>query len=367
MENTAKFTIDAKAFKAAVVELTKHTPRSSLPVLQCIRVDSTIGDLVMLTATNLEVTVTATLPAKVTAAGTDLFNANDLKRALTGVKGDVDVNGTQFTAEGMTTNLPGAPLDEWPTTNGATATEYVWPDLAGLFGRILPAVSKDYARPILCAVCLDGATNAVVGTNSYCLSFEDIDIPGDARTLILREAAEIVVRKMPGDVTCRFDERMSSFTANGWHVECRNVEGVFPNWRGLIPADPQCKVIVDAAEIVKVAKAAKKATRDAIPAALQRHGDKLVVSVTTDSGQFRADVNAAFTGNFPMVVGINPGYWLDMLTTATDGTGTVTVALVDANKPMVWTGSTCSQGLAMPVRDPKGIEFLETLREEGVA
>ena len=319
---------------------------SALPMLRGVRLVASGGTLT-LQSTDLEVTLTSSLPANVRSEGTAIVPVGELAKHVKG-KGSIDltlVGEALRTVNGTTSSLRVLPVDEWPMSlapDFADAPTYPL-DLAAIVG-IATAASTDSDRPILAGVYFDGPE--IVATDSYRLhmlrsaevSYPQVLLP--ARALLLAAKAgsagtlQVVttVRQQGRDEITEVHARV---TVGNQVIDVRGVEGTFPNYHQLIPSGYPCTVTVDRLPLLSVVQSVKPMAQYASPVRLTVEGDQLVVSARTqDVGEATGSVPAKVEGDFPMVVAFNPEFLADCLSTMTGERATLGV--LDGLKPALF-------------------------------
>jgi len=154
-------------------------------------------------------------------------------------------------------------------------------------GRILHAVSRDDARPMLQGVCFrDGWAAA---TDSYQLAAVKLELPQDTDAVIPGSALESVLRLGgENDVAVRFAQNRVSFVLDDASVTSTLLVGQFPLWTSAIPA-PQGHII--------------RTDRRGLLEALERiaflvlKDDRCRVHIHPDSGGLRVDAKLAEVGH----------------------------------------------------------------------
>lgn len=97
--------------------------------------------------------------------------------------------------------------------------------------RIAPFASKDYARPIICAVFIgDGWA---VGSDSYRLAAAPVD--AYIETPILLPADDVALLPVDGEAVVWEDGRRASWQSGPLGVHVQLTDGKFPDWRRLVP------------------------------------------------------------------------------------------------------------------------------------
>lgn len=242
---------------------------ANLPILSNVLLRADVGGL-KLTATNLELTITCTIRGKVDQPGeytlpSKLFS--DYVNLLPNERVDLDLldHALSVVCEKTKTKINGLPATEFPLIPPVTGgVRFVVPAAAldAALGQILFAVATNEARQALTGVFMhfDGLNNQLIlaATDSYRLG-EKIIALGEqaegerkaivpARTLgelrrilsVLRDNAEI-----PENIDIELTESQIVFRYGTVELSSRTVEGVYPDYRQIIPKTTSTEVILD--------------------------------------------------------------------------------------------------------------------------
>jgi DNA polymerase-3 subunit beta len=224
--------------------------------------------------------------------------------------------------------------------------------------QVVRAASRDDARPILTGVLLAAEEGGLrlVATDSYRLALRDL--PG---TSLLAEGKKVLVparalgeltRVLSGasTVTLRLGADQANFEVGTVRLTTRLIEGEFPNYRALIPANYPNRLTVAKESLIDAVRRVKLLAREAAPVRLALRPDGLqLTAITQDVGQAREDLDAKYEGA-EMTVAFNPEFLLEGVE-ATPGEEIVLETL-DALKPATLrpTEGTDFLYLLMPVR-----------------
>lgn len=298
----------------------------------------------------------AVLPARLLSEIISRIDADTVTVDFVG--DDVAISAGRFSTELRT--LPAADFPQVPAPTG-TGVKITGAAFADALRQVVPAASKEEARPILTGVLLAAHEGGLrmVATDSYRLAMRDLEgfgeVAADRRPLVNAKAlAE--VQRITGDSELEvvLDERDVTFRVGSVTVTSRLIEGAFPDYKDLIPADYPNRLVVSrealAGAVSRVRLVAQG--RDAAPISLQMGADGVELSARAqDVGEAHESVDATFTGT-ELKVAFNPQYLLEGLEAA--GTDEVAIETVEPLKPAVLRG-VGTEGfvyLLMPVRIP---------------
>jgi len=355
--------IDVKIsdLKTALTIANKAIGKSNcLPALSGVRLTA-IGESLGLVASNLDVTVLQTIGATVRTPGQVLVPAKLLAGTVKkGGKGNIGLVASTDGIEvvnGARTNLRTLPLDEFLRFSGPAEDIESFPLDLDAVAEVMTAACKDEARPILTGVLFGGGEHGteLVATDSYRLHLRRGHIVYPKALVPARALAQVVAAKPKGNVTIQFGQDSVYITAGSTTWIIRLIEGEFPNYRQLIPANNTYEVEVDRVGFISLITAVAPMARQAVPVRLHFGAEKLTVTaITHDVGEAAGSMESFSHCHMPddgLTVAFNPEFLLD---TAKVGTGDrLTISFMDALKPSLISderGAAVSTRLLMPVR-----------------
>lgn len=252
--------------------------RSTLPVLSNVLLGADEGTL-RVTATNLEIALSVTLPADVLEPGqlsvrADVFSdfIGSLPRQeviLTVSPGNTDLRVTCGTSKAR---IPGIPAEDFPTIarigeQPPTATVSS-EALREAIGQVVFAAATDDSRPVLAGVLLEfrGQELTLAAADGFRLSVRTLSLTQPAATDLaiivpakaLGELARVVA---DGEETVHLlvTPNRSQVLARSGRLEflSRLIDGSFPEFRQIIPKQWRTRVTVDREAFYAAARRAK--------------------------------------------------------------------------------------------------------------
>lgn len=337
----------------------------SLPVLAGVRVELA-GDILSVTGSDLDLTITATLEVDGNGDGVTVLPsklATDIVRVLeqgavsfevSEDEADISAGRSQFSVR----TIPATEFPRLPEPVGDAVT-LATGDLSDALRQVVSAASTDESRPILTGVLMsaEGEGLRLVATDSYRLAVRDL--PG---TSFLEEGQSVLVpstalrelgRLLAGaeSVTLRLGDRDAAFELPGALLVTRLIEGEFPNYRSLIPQSQPNLLTVGRESLLEAVRRVKVVARDpSTPLRLEMNEEGLSLSANAqDVGNAFEQLDAKYEGS-ELTVAFNPEY-LQAGVEASTG-DEVTLETVDALKPALLRSidSTDFLYLLMPVR-----------------
>jgi DNA polymerase-3 subunit beta len=327
--------------------------RSTIPILSNVLLKAADGTL-QIAATDLDVTILSSCPAKITTPGGVTIEAKrlfDIIRSLP----DEDVHVTMqennsLLVESGTAKfrLLGLPAEDYPTLPTVTASEsFTIPldELKTMVAKVKFAITHEETRFQLNGALLkvQPAKMEMVATDGHRMAL--INFPQgngkkkgtDLTILIPRKALEEILRLEGGeDGTVRFgvSENHLFFEAGERRLLARMIDVNFPNYMEVIARDNDRHVMVDRERLLstirRISLVANERTRavrfDFAP------GKLTVSSTNPELGDARETVPIDYAGN-PFFVGLNAAYVTDFLS-AVD-TPSVALDLKDENSQCI--------------------------------
>jgi len=298
----------------------------ALPVLSGLRVTLGAGS-VELVGSDLEMTIRVTTPVQGEGEGSAVLPARLFADILSRLDGDivtVELVGEDARIEAgrFATTLRTLSVGEFPrlpeVPSGGVRVDGA--ALAESLRQVVPAASRDDARPILTGVLLaanDGGLR-LVATDSYRLAMRDLPgvsmLAGDQRVLVgAKGLAEVQRLLRDGDIEVFLSERDVTFRVGSADITTRLIEGEFPNYQQLIPTEYPNRLVVgrDAlgAAVNRVRLVSQ--SRDTAPIRIRMTPDGIELSaVAQDIGEAHESVEATFDGG-ELTVAFNAQFLLD--------------------------------------------------------
>jgi len=347
-----------------------------------IRIE-TSGNSLTAIGTDLDLTVHVTSEAIGIADGVCIAPARllgDIVRSLEpgAVTLEADSDKVEISAARSRFSLRTFPVEEFPSLPALPdpATFLPASSLAGALRQVVRAASTDDARPLLTGVLIapEGKGVRLVATDSYRLAMRDIEgtesfsdqsqilVPARALAELQRLSVLSSGAKDSGDVDeagsdgsptvgLAIGEHDVTFVAGNVHVSTRLLEGTYPDYRQLIPADYPNRLHVGKDSLLDALRRVRLLVRDnTTPVRLSmRSGGVDLTVVSQEVGDAAESVDADFDGE-ELTVAFNPTYLIDGVEAVSGDE--VLLETVDATKPATVRSAerTDYRYLLMPVR-----------------
>jgi DNA polymerase-3 subunit beta len=333
---------------------------ANLPILNNVLLRADVTGL-KLTATNLDMTVTCAVRSKVDQPGEYTVPSKlvaDYVALLPDERVDMDLldNALSIVCGSSKTKINGLPPSEFPlvpqVTGGVKFNVPVAPFDTAL-SQTLFAVSTSEARQALtgCYLEFNGEKKllTVAATDSYRLGERHIQLAGEimgerkvivpSRTLaelrrifgVLRDSVEL-----PESVEVEITDNQVAFRYGNVELSSRTIDGVYPDYRQIIPKNSTTEIIVGKnvlAQAVKRASLFSKAGLFDVKIEAKPETNELVLSATdAGRGEHTVSVEGEIKGAANTVT-LNFRYLLDGLSALSSEK--ITVKMIDAMNPFL--------------------------------
>jgi DNA polymerase-3 subunit beta len=333
-----KFTVsrDELADKLQTV-LSVVSTRTTLPILGNILLKGE-GEQLQIAATDLDLSVTCSLSAKVSKGGVTTVPGRtfaDMVRELPeeDVVVSVSNNRMEIKTSRGSYKVSGMPAEEFPKLPSIASSGDVnipGDQLRSMVRRTAYAVSVDPTRPALNGILWqeNGEKMHMVATDGHRLArvtLPENHLAGHKGDLIIPPKALALVIKILGDssddVGIALGEKNILFRVGDTVVTTRLVEGPYPNYEQVIPKSNDKQMVIDAAQLMagvrRVAVLSNSLTHQ-VKFALSN--DKLELSAANQDigGEARETLPCQYKGE-DLEIGYNAQYVLDMLKNYEEG------------------------------------------------
>jgi DNA polymerase III subunit beta len=343
----------------------------ALPILSGLLV-RTGQDQIDLAGSDLELTIRVSAPAECDDEGAAVLPARlfgDIVRSLEpgAVSVDVGEDEARIKSGRSEFSLRVLAAEDFPRLP-EVAGSGVRMDAAALaeaLRQVIPAASRDDARPILTGVLLvaEGSGLRLVATDSYRLGVRDL--PGESvlaahlsgaaaegrHVLVPAKALGELQRLLgsgagqsPGSsaapgtenqVELSFSDRDACFDTGRARVSTRLIEGQFPNYQQLIPSGYPNRLVVPREAFIEAVKRVRLIGRDRdnAPIRLMMSAAGLELqTIVHDVGQATETLDAKYEGS-ETTIAFNPEFLLDGL--GAISSEEVSVETLDTSKPAI--------------------------------
>lgn len=368
-----KVRVERDEFADAVAWTARTLPaRPTVPVLAGLRLDVT-GQELRLAGFDYEVSAEATLECQAQEGGRALVSGRllaEITRSLPAQPVQLSTEGSRavLTCGSARFTLPTLPVEDYPTLPPMPdpAGQIASDAFAAAVSQVFVAAGRDDTLPVLTGIRVevDGEQLTMAATDRYRLAVREIkwrpvNPSGTTVALIpartLAEAAKtLATTGAEVDIalgTGAQGEGMAGFSGGSRRTTTRLLEGEFPKYRSLVPAEVAAQVSVTTSQLVEAVKRVSLVAQRNTPIRLSFSGDECVLEAGTgDDAQASEAIEVAYEGE-PISIAFNPAYLLDGLT-AIDS-DEAQFGFNGAVKPAVLTGKESESDyryVIMPVR-----------------
>jgi DNA polymerase-3 subunit beta len=303
--------------------------RTTVLVLGGIQLQAADGRL-QLAATDMELSLRATLDARVEEEGTVVVPGRlllDIARSLP----DVEVALEHRPEEAVVVVTAGAAVyrlhtysaEDFPRLPDVESTPLHTVDgdaLVETIGRVGRSASRDESRPVLTGILVRFEPGKIVmaATDSYRLAVKETPVAGplpELEAIIPARALQELSRIAAGaeEVQLGLLENHVVFGADGIWLTTRRIDGQFPNYRQLLPEQFEHELVLPRDELLDVVRRVSLMAQRNAPLRLRFGDGELAVSaITQDVGEARESLPAPY-GADPLEIGFNAEFLRDGL------------------------------------------------------
>jgi DNA polymerase-3 subunit beta len=301
--------------------------RTSIQVLSGALIEAG-EDGIILSATDMEISVRAPLAGKVERPGSLVVPARiaaDIARSLP--VGEVTLEQSpgetqmEIRAAGSVFDLHSLPAADFPQLPTCVGDRFAVGKTAftETVDRVAPAASRDETRPVLTGVLIQFTKTSVrmVATDSYRLSVKEtplqssvaasVEVIIPARTLL--ELSRIAVGAPNETISILPTNNQILFEIGGISLVSRLIDGQFPNYRQLIPETFDYEVAVDHDELLEAVRRVGLLAQKNTPIRMRFADNSLSVSAESqDVGKAKETIPVQYTGE-DLEIGFNPEFF----------------------------------------------------------
>ena len=281
--------------------------KTPLPILSNILLRTDSNRLVV-AATNLEIAITEHIGAKITTNGAITVPARLMTEFISNLpKGNVElsVEGTHLHIKNgsYSSTIHGMEAEEFPelpTITEATSLEIPLELFKRAVSQTVLTASSDATRPILTGVYAHAHEGHLyfVASDGYRLAERRIQpIDSELAAIIPASTLQDVLRVAPDDcdaVSLLFDDTQVRFRMGDVEVTSRLIDGVFLDYRQLIPKSAEQSVELEKDEFTRITKIASLFARESGGSVIVKtDSDKQVLSMHSIASQLGENTSEA--------------------------------------------------------------------------
>ncbi len=344
-------------------------PRTNLPALTNILLEAG-RDQLSLAATDLDTTITTSIPATVTTPGSVAIPGRKLHEIVRELPDtDVHIGGTgsriSINCGSSSFVVAGSARDTYPELPARVESSSVTVPmsvLASAIRRTSFAVAREDYRPALNGELwkLGSEGLEMVATDGHRLArihLSEVVSPSPFEAIVAPKALALLARMGDdGDVRVSFQGSQLSFEFGSTTIFSRTIEGPYPPYEKVIPHDNDKSLAIAREELNSALRRmriiANPATHQ-VKLSLEK-GSILVQAENTDAGEAREKLEGDYSGE-SLQVGFNADFLMEILKNMTGDR--IVLRLKNSASAVVLENETPEQGVAhlsllMPVRLP---------------
>jgi len=326
------------------------TQKNTLPILSNFLLE-TDNNNIKITATDLDIGITATIQAKVQEKGAVTVLAKrfaDIIKELPNNEIEITAkknNTIIIKADTTTFKILTTPKDEFPQLPKPNTIEEIiikQEDLKQMLLATTYAMSRDETRYVLNGICcvIEKKHIKLIATDGRRLAIvkhkQETNTQAEKKYIIPTKTTQELLKNLNDteEAKIQFSKNQVAFYLSNIHIVSRLVEGEFPDYKQAIPKEIEKKLTIERSKLIPAIKRAGLLTTPESQAIkLQLTKNKLVVSKTTpEIGETKEEIIVKYTGN-DLLIGFNPTYLQEALKSIKQDT--IEIELTGPEKPGV--------------------------------
>jgi DNA polymerase-3 subunit beta len=325
----------------------------TLPVLSCLLLDASSKNNLIIRSTNLDLGIEVTIPAKIEEGGVVAVPAQILNSFIGGITGSdtgiklvTDQNNLKVSSARSSGTIKTILAEDFPSIprvseenkfflNGsdfARGLKSVW--YSSSVSSIKPELSSVY-------VYCDGEFVVFVATDSFRLAEKRVKIKKtkDFGQILIpfKNVPEIIriLETINEEIEVNLDKNQISFSHNGLYVVSRVVDGVFPDYKQIIPKNSTTDVVVLKQDLLNALKLSNIFSDKFNQINFKVNPATKTCEIKTknsDVGENNTILDSAITGE-PIEINFNYKYIVDCFQSIESDS--LTLCFSGLNKPMI--------------------------------
>ena len=350
-----KFVISSSALLSFLSTASKViSSKNTLPILDYFLFEVKEGSL-KVTASDLETTITSTImPESVESEG---VIAAPVKLLIDSLKefpeqpltfeADEEKWEIKISWKTGSITLPGTSGMSYPAAqplaDDAQELDFEVDVLLGGINKALFATADDELRPVMNGIFIDLTPSQYifVATDAHKLVKYTVDTEGGPKAsfILPKKPANLlrtILLKEDDTVKVAFDAKNVKFTLKNSTLMCRLIEGNYPNYNGVIPANNPNKLIVDRVELLNAIKRVAVCSNQATNLIKFDIADNRI-NLTAQDLDFSYSANESLSCSYegsPVVIGFKSTFLVEILSNLE--TPSVVIELADSTRSGVF-------------------------------
>lgn len=342
---------------------------NTLPILGNILLKAENGVL-KISSTNLEIAITTQIRGKIEEDGETTVNSKTLTDLINNMPNKnitltTEKNELKIETENYHTNLKTTPPEEFPLIpkpEGGNKLELDAQEFKKTIDQVAYAASTNQTQQEICGIYLGSEKPGelkVAATDRYRLAEKTMGLKNNTflnqvilpQKTIIETSRIIGAQKGPLDIV--FNETQASITINDTQIISRLVDGQYPDYKQIIPANFQTTAVVEKNQLVSALKAASIFSRNtnSIKFEFSEKQQQLILTAESpDLGKSTVELPSKIDGVGGTII-FNHHYVLESL--GSIESNNVIIKTIDDNSPglVVPEGKNDYVYLVMPIKN----------------
>ncbi|MBI3559352.1 DNA polymerase III subunit beta [Candidatus Gottesmanbacteria bacterium] len=306
--------------------------KPQIPILANILLETKDGQLV-LTASNLETTVTLSVGAKIETPGAFTVPGRTFGEVTAGLAAEkitlaTEENNLLITGGKFKAKIAGLPAADFPKLTEinekavATAWEFSKPDFLKIINQVTFAAATDDSRAALTGILFQPRPDGLVLAAADGFRLSMVTLPKikneNLDSFLVPAKALLEITRMIGEkITLTLVSHQVIFTTGEIKIYCRCLAGKFPEFEKIIPTNSSLKIVVATEELDKAVKLAAIFARDSANIVkLKMQKSKLKISANapqTGENETEMEIETEKDNEEEFSIAFNYRYLLDFL------------------------------------------------------
>ncbi|KKT18969.1 MAG: polymerase III subunit beta protein [Candidatus Nomurabacteria bacterium GW2011_GWB1_43_7] len=346
-----KIECSVEKIKSAISQVERITGKNlTLPVLNSILLVAS-GKSIKLRSTNLSLGVEIEIPAKIEKEGTLAISGSVLNAVFSNIFQDENVHlesqdgNLSVKTKKSQIRLKCTPHEDFPTIPAVIGASFEIESKKLIDGikSVYYSSSVSDIKPEISSVFVYTSEDNLffVSTDSFRLAEKKVKVKGleEITGIIIpfKNVSEIlkVFGEFQGIIKVCFNKNQISFSSDGVYLTSRMIDGIFPDYRQIIPKDSSTEVVLLKQDLLNALKLSNVFSDKFNQVNFSiKPKEKLfeLSSVNNDIGENKTYLDAVMKGE-SVELGFNYRYFLDCFQSIT--TDSVSIRLSGGSRPMV--------------------------------
>ena len=326
----------------------------NLPTLSCLLFE-TKGNNLIIRATNLDLGLEVSIPVKVEEGGKIAVPASVISSFLNNLTDDKNIiletaeNMLKISTSTSVANIKTQSPEDFPTipmVDNEKSCKINSKDLINGIKSVIYSSSTSSVKPELSSVYIYTQDDSLifVATDSFRLAEKTIktrkSIDLDHVLIPFKNAADIlkIIDNVDSEIEINSTKNQISFVFNGMYLVSRVIDGVFPDYKQILPKEEKTKVVLLKQDLINSLKISNIFSDNFNQMNIcVKNGDKTIKIKTKNSniGENTNEIDANIEGE-DVVVNFNYKYIVDCLNSITSDS--ISLLFNGINKPLVVKG-----------------------------